>query len=52
MGKKAIVWIFRATNKRNLKPKDLDMDKKGNPNERNLISSNRSSKQRHKNQLC
>ena len=28
MGRKTTVWIFRATNKRNLTPENLDMDKK------------------------
>ena len=31
MGRKAIVWIFQATNKRNLSRKDLDVVKKGKP---------------------
>ena len=31
MGKKTTVWIFQATNKRNLTQKDLDMAKEGKP---------------------
>ena len=44
-GKKAIVWIFQVTNKRNLTREDLDVAKKGKPSERNRISSNSSTKQ-------
>ena len=35
MGRKAIVWTFQATNKLNLTREDLDMTKKGKPEERN-----------------
>ena len=31
MGRKTTVWIFQATNKRNLTRKNFDMAKKGKP---------------------
>ena len=40
----------RQTNK-NGRQEDLDMAKKGKPQKRNRISSNSSTKQRHKDQL-
>ena len=35
MGRKKTLWIFYATNKRNLTGEDLDMAKKGKTYERN-----------------
>ena len=49
MGRKTIVWTFQATNKRNITRENLDMTLKGKPLERNWISSDSSTKQRHKN---
>ena len=43
------VIIFQASNKRNLTRKNLNMAEKGKPDERKLISCNRSTKQRYKN---
>ena len=48
MGRKAIVWIFQAANMQNLTLEDLDMTKKRKSLERNKISSNNSTKHRHK----
>ncbi len=45
MGRKAIVWIFQATNWQNLIQEDLNMAMKGQSLERNWISSNSSTKQ-------
>ena len=52
MGRKTTVWIFQATNKQNLTQENLDMAKKEKSFEKNWISSNSSTKQRHKDQLC
>ena len=51
MGRKTTVWIFRETSKWNLTQEDLDMATKGKPEERNWISANSNTKQRHKNHV-
>ena len=48
MWRKTTVWIFQATNHRHLTGKKLDMAKKGKPFERDWISTNSCTKQRHK----
>ena len=35
MARNGIVWIFQATNKRNLTREDMEIAKKGKPYERN-----------------
>ena len=52
MGRKITLWIFQATNKRNIPRKNMDMAMKGKPKGRNPISSDNSTEQRHKNLLC
>ena len=47
MRRKTLEWTFRATNKRNLTREIFEMTKERKPEERNWISSNSSTKQRH-----
>ena len=51
MGIKTTAWIFQAINKRNFTQKTLDMAKKLKPFERNRISSDSNTKQRHRDSL-
>ena len=49
MERKTILSILQANNKRNLKLENLDMAKKGQSYERNIIFFDSCTKQRHKN---
>ena len=51
LGIKITVWIFQATNFWNCTQKDLNMVKKGKPQERKRISSNGCTKQRHESEF-
>ena len=48
MRSKTTVRTFQAANKRNLTRENFDMAKQGKPYERNLISFDSNTKQRHK----
>ena len=52
MGRKIIVWRLQATNKRNIIQENQDRVKKRNSQKKNWISSDNSTKQRHKDELC
>ena len=52
MGQKTTEWIFKAKNKQNLTRENMNMAKKEIRLEKNLISSESSTKQSHKDYLC
>ena len=50
MRRKTTLWTFEVTNKRHPTRDNIDKAKAGKPSEKNLISINSNTKQRHKDQ--